>query len=146
MQPRSPVERAGLVAIIVVWSAALALGAAGARAEEIVLRDGTVVKGELVGYEQGVYIVKIGKLVERFSDPAYQRSMLEGVRGMQEKLNPGQPNPMIDQLRVLFDQLNTVRGTAPGGAQGRPPGSPGGRSGAFGAGGAAAGSGAGGSR
>jgi hypothetical protein len=54
------------------------------------------------------------RLVERFRDPAYQRSLLEGIGELQEK--GGARNPMADQLRGLFDQLNAAGqdGGAPG--------------------------------
>lgn len=51
---------------------------------------------------------EMGKMIERFRDPNYQRSLIDGLREMQGQ--EGQPNPMVDQLQGLFQQLNTLQG------------------------------------
>jgi hypothetical protein len=57
----------------------------------------------------------IGKLVDRFRDRAYQQSLLDGLKEMVDKQNPGQGTAMLDQLQTLFNQLNTVgEAKAPG--------------------------------
>lgn len=49
------------------------------------------------------------KLVERFRDPQYQKQLIDGLRNVQSQ-EGGQPNPMLDQLQGLFQQLNTLQG------------------------------------
>jgi hypothetical protein len=53
------------------------------------------------------------QLVDRFKDPAYQKQLLESLTILSEKMNPGQPNPMLGQVRMLLDQLNQAGASGP---------------------------------
>lgn len=53
------------------------------------------------------------KLVERFADPGYQQSLMDGLQevGGEDGGPNGQQKQMLDTLRQLFDQLNAAKGS-----------------------------------
>lgn len=79
--------------------------------EQIIGGKGRVDPAELEALKNNPFAEK---LVERFADPNYQKSLLEGIQEMQEKVNPGQPNPMVDHLKGLFEQLNQLHRASEG--------------------------------
>ncbi|MBI4858718.1 MAG: hypothetical protein HY815_00340 [Candidatus Riflebacteria bacterium] len=86
-------------------------GQAAGIIQQIMGTGGSVDPGQIEALKNNPFMQK---LVDRFKDPRYQESLLEGVREMQQKINPGQDSPMLDQLKGLFEQLNTLQSGAGG--------------------------------
>jgi len=54
---------------------------------------------------------QVQKLMKTYTDPNYQRSLIEAAEAMQQELAPGEENPHIETLKSLFDQLNGTSGS-----------------------------------